>query len=86
MYVCCLNKNFDHLDELFTFTNRVFDIIAVSETRITKQTSLTTNTGLKRYTMQKLLADFPSERDCSCWDSLVKEYELSGNELIYLMF
>ena len=86
MYVCCLNKNFDHLDELFTFTNKVFDIIAVSETRITKQTSLTTNTELKHYTMQKLLADFPSEWDCSCWDSLVKEYGLSGNELIYLMF
>ena len=86
MYVCCLNKNFDHLDELFTFTNKVFDIIAVSETRITKQTSLTTNVELKNYTMQTLLADFPSEWDCFCWDCLVKGYELSGHELIYLIF
>ena len=86
MYVCCLNKNFDDLDELFKFTNKVFDIIAVSETRITKQTSLTTNIELKNYTMQTLLAEFPSEWDCFCWDCLVKRYELSGNELIYLMF
>ena len=86
MYVCCLKRNFDDLDELFKFTNKVFDIIAVSETRITKQTSLTTNVELKNYTMQTLLADFPSEWDCFCWDCLVKGYELSGHELIYLMF
>ena len=86
MYVCCLKKNFDDLDELFKFTNKVFDIIAVSETRITKQTSLTTNVELKNYTMQTLLADFPSEWDCFCWDCLVKGYELSGHELIYLIF
>ena len=39
MYVCSLNKNFDDLDELFKCTNKAFNIIAVSETRITKQTS-----------------------------------------------
>ena len=39
MYVCSLNKNFDDLDELFKSTNKAFNMIAVSETRITKQTS-----------------------------------------------
>ena len=54
MYVCSLNKYFDDLDELFKCTNKVFDIIAVSETRITKQISLTTNINLKSYAIQTL--------------------------------
>ena len=33
---CALNKNFDDLDHLIKCTNKVFDIIAVTETRITK--------------------------------------------------
>ena len=37
---CFLNKNFDDLDHLLKCTNKVFDIIAVTETRITKSTSL----------------------------------------------
>ena len=41
MYVCSLDKNFDDLDELFKCAHKVFEIIAVSETRIGKQTSLT---------------------------------------------
>ena len=40
---CPLNTNFDAFDYLLKYTNKVFDIISVSETRITKQTSLTTN-------------------------------------------
>ena len=52
MYECSLNKNFDDLGELFKCTNKVFDIIAVSETRITKQTSLTTNISLKNYAIE----------------------------------
>ena len=44
---CSLNKKFDDLDHLLKFTNKVFDIIAVIETRITKQTSLTTNVNLR---------------------------------------
>ena len=38
------------------------------------------------YTVQTPSADFLSEWDGFCWDCLVKGYELSGNELIYLMF
>ena len=47
MCMCSLNKNLDYLDELFQCTNKVFDIIAVSETTIRKQTSLTTNINPK---------------------------------------
>ena len=32
-----------------------------------------------------LSAGFLSEYDGFCWDCLVKGYEISGNELIYLM-
>ena len=46
---CSLNKNFDDLEHLTKCTNKVFDINAVTETRITKQTSLTTNINLRNY-------------------------------------
>ena len=69
------------LTRYFKCTNKVFDIIAVSETRITKQTSLTTNINLKNYTIQTLSADFLREWDCFCCDGLVKGY---GNEILSL--
>ena len=34
---CSLNKNFDELQHLLSCTKKNFDIIAISETRITKQ-------------------------------------------------
>ena len=40
------------LDHLLKCRNKVFDIIAVSETRITKQTSLTSNINLKNYAIE----------------------------------
>ena len=53
---CSLSKNFDDLDHLLKCTNKVFDLTAVSETRITKQTSLTlslnTNINLKNYVIE----------------------------------
>ena len=49
---CSLNKNFDDLDHLLKCRNKVFDIIAVTETRITKQTSLTTNINLRNYAIE----------------------------------
>ena len=49
---CSLNKNFDYLDHLLKCTNKVFDIIAVTETRITKQTSLATNVNLRNYAIE----------------------------------
>ena len=49
---CSLNKNFDDLDHLLKCTNKVFDIIAVTETRITKQTSLTININPRNYIIE----------------------------------
>ena len=47
-----LNKNFDDLEHLLKWTNNVFDIIAVTETRIKKQTCLTTNINLRNYAIE----------------------------------
>ena len=49
---CSLNKDFDDLDHLLKCTNNVFDIVAVTETRITKQTSLTTNINFRNYAIE----------------------------------
>ena len=43
---CSLNKNFDELQHLLNCTNFFFDIIAISETRIAKQVSLSNNWDL----------------------------------------
>ena len=49
---CSLNKNFDDLVYLLKCTNKTFDIIAVSETRISKKISLTSNIDLNNYSFQ----------------------------------
>ena len=49
---CSLNKNFDDLNHLLNCTNKAFDIIAVSEARITKQSSLTANINLTHYAIE----------------------------------
>ena len=46
---CSLNKNFDDVQHLLSSTKNFFDIIAVSETRITKQVSLLNNLNLNHY-------------------------------------
>ena len=38
--------NFDYIQHLLKCTNKVFDIVAVSETRIMKKTSLSSNINL----------------------------------------
>ena len=43
---CSLNKNFDDLQHLLSFTKTKFDIIAISETRTTKLVSLLNNLDL----------------------------------------
>ena len=45
---CSLNKKFNDLE----CTNKFFDIIALSETRITKQTSLSTNISMRNYAIE----------------------------------
>ena len=49
---CSLSKNFDDLDHLLKSTNKNFDIVAVSETRITKKASLTSNIHLQNYSFE----------------------------------
>ena len=49
---CSLSKNFDDLDHLLKCTNKNFDIVAVSETRITKKASLTSNIHLQNYSFE----------------------------------
>ena len=46
---CSLNKNFDDLQYLLSCTKNFFDIIAVSETRITRSVSLLNNLSLNNY-------------------------------------
>ena len=43
---CSLNKNFDDLQHLLSYTKTKFDVIAISETRITRQVSLSNNLNL----------------------------------------
>ena len=49
---CSLNKNFDDLQHLLSSTKKTVDIIAVSETRITKQVSLLNNLNLNNYSFE----------------------------------
>ena len=49
---CSLSKNFGDLEHLLKCANKLFDIVAVSETRITRNTSLTFNTNLQNYSFE----------------------------------
>ena len=49
---CSLSKNFDDLEHLLKCTNKVFDIVAVSQTRITRNTSLTSNINFQNYSFE----------------------------------
>ena len=49
---CSLNKNFDDLQHLLNCTKFFFDIIAISETRITKQVYLLNNLNLNNYSFE----------------------------------
>ena len=51
---CSLNKNFDDLVYLLKCTNKTFDIIAVSETRIFKKTSVISNVNLNNYSFESV--------------------------------
>ena len=49
---CSLNKNFHDLQHLLNCTKKMFDIIAISETRITKNVSLLNNLNLNNYSFE----------------------------------
>ena len=57
---CSLNKNFDDLQHLLSCTKTKFDIIAISETRITKQVSLSNNLNLKNYSFEFTPTETPA--------------------------
>ena len=46
---CSLNNKFDEIQDLLSCTKTNFDIIVISETRITKQVSLLNNLNLNNY-------------------------------------
>ena len=48
---CSLNKKFDDLQDLLSCIKK-FDVIAISETRITKQVSLSNNLNLNNYSFE----------------------------------
>ena len=49
---CSINKHFDDLQHLRNCTKKSFDIIAISEKRITKQVSSSNNLNLKNYSFE----------------------------------
>ena len=49
---CSLNKNVDEAQHLLSCTKKNVDIIAISETRITKQVSLLNNLNLNNYSFE----------------------------------
>ena len=49
---CSLNKNFNELEHLLSCTNKNFDVIAISETRITKNISLTNNLTMNNFSFE----------------------------------
>ena len=49
---CFLNKDFNDLQHLLSCTKISFDIIAISETRITKQVFLSNNLNLSNYSFE----------------------------------
>ena len=59
---CSLNKNFHDLQHLLNCTKNLFDIIAISETRITKQVSLLNNLNLNNYSFKFTLTETFSGR------------------------
>ena len=49
---CSYNKHFEDLQHLLSSTKNLFDIIVVSETRITKQVSLLNSLNLNNYSFE----------------------------------
>ena len=49
---CTLSRNFDDLQHLLSCTNKIFDIIAMTETRIKENVSITNNLSVKNYSIE----------------------------------
>ena len=50
---CSLNKNFEELQNLLKSTNINFDVIAITETRIPNNVSVTQNIVLNNYSFER---------------------------------
>ena len=59
---CSLNKNFDDLEYLLKCTNKKFDVVAVSETRITRNTLKLCNISLKNYSAESTPTESSAEQ------------------------
>ena len=68
---CSLNKDFYELKHLLSCTNKNFDVIAISETRITKNISLTNN-----LTMNNFSFEFTPTKSSACGILLYVAYHL----------
>ena len=53
-----LTKNFDNLQHLLSCTNKNFEIIAITETRITKNLSIANNLNIKNYSTEFTATEF----------------------------
>ena len=51
---CSLNKSFDDLQHLLSRTKTKFDIKSISETKVTRQVSLSNNLNLNNYSLLQL--------------------------------
>ena len=49
---CSLGRNFNDLHHLLSCTNKIFDIIAITETRIKENVSITNNLSIKNYSIE----------------------------------
>ena len=49
---CSLNKNFEDLEYLLKVTNKTFDIITISESRILRDTNLSKNINIYNYSVE----------------------------------
>ena len=49
---CSLNKNFEDLEYLLKATNKTFDVIAITEQRIRKDTNLVKNINIYNYSVE----------------------------------
>ena len=52
MNSCSLNKNFEDLEYLLKATNKTFDIIAISESRVLKDKNLSKNFNICNYSVE----------------------------------
>ena len=49
---CSLSRTFDDLEHLLSCKNKIFDIIAITETRIKENVSITNNLSIKNYSIE----------------------------------